>query len=399
LRKFSSKDSSSASTVASNCSSANAPIPSPNSSIVTSQSQQPIGNDANRDGPSLPPSLPVDCQATDAENERIVSESAVQLNKVDERLQTLDNQCKAISRLGKRLADCTLTLSRYQNKLSDELAGGTLCQHHSEKLRNLLQDWRTFDVRCSRAADQRAALLMRTLLEPVKRLRSALVQLKQATRQQQRAHAQLDKCKGKLTRAAERERSAGNLLRLHETRQQWRRLCTDCAAGSERVLSEVNALADARVQYLQPAFEALVKAELLLWADALRAFTIDQPVLSAPSSLSASSSAAAHGTSGVTCASTGTCDSNRRVAGSMAALLSVTAAAAARSSSPALSDQETTWSPKRHSIISDDSAKDDVDSCDFSMFQVKRLDWTNHGRLQRNRLDAIAQLSIVEGVQ
>lgn len=341
----------------------------------------------------MPQSLPAESQATDAENERIVSESAIQLNKVDERLQTLDNQCKAIARLGKRLADCTLTLSRYQNKLSDELAASSLCQHHSDQLRNLLQDWRTFDVRCSRAADQRAALLMRTLLEPVKRLRSALAQLKQAARHQQRAHAQLDKCKAKLTRAAERERSAGNLVRLHDTRQQWRRLCTDCAAGSERVLSEVNALADTRVQYLQPAFEALIKAELLLWADALRAFTIDQPVVAGQSSVATAGSAGP--------AIGSEASGGRRVAaGSMAALLSVQAAEVTRSPSPALSSAEICWSPKRNSISSghESIAADSRESSDFSMFQVKRIDWNDHSRTQRNRLEAIAQLSIVEGV-
>ena len=270
--------------------------------------------------------------------------------------------------------------------MSEELASSALCQQHSEALRLLLQDWHTFNLRCSRMADERAASLMRTLLDPLKQLALVFTHLREAARKQQRTQTELSKWRQKLNRAAERERTALNLLRLEQAKQQWKRLRADCAASAEGVLNEMQALADIRIQYVQPSLEALVKAELLHWAEALRAFTTDQPVDQVASG---------------TLAETGNHNpiaTTTTAGNAMASLLSVAVAAAA---SP---NHQMRTSANKYENAWDESETSEARPVSpmaesHSKFSISKLDWSEHSRSQRQRLDAISQLSIVEGAQ
>lgn len=196
------------------------------------------------------------------------------------RLAAAESATQSVKRCSKKVNESLLAMNRAEIKLTNDLSNSSLCQQHSPELRELTEDWHTFNQQLTNCADDLNINIQLIVLEPIKRLQYALKEIRAMLKKREHCQQEIASYTQRLAKLADKEKTGQNLVKQEQLRQVLAGHEDEYGKYNQLIMEQLSPFIDARINYFQPCLEALVRAEALFWADTISALN-SSPRLSA----------------------------------------------------------------------------------------------------------------------
>lgn len=189
-------------------------------------------------------------------------------------LNKLEKECKTILKHTKKLSENITSLNRYQIKISEDLSSSSLCKEHCEDLRELVEEWFTFNKKVNDLSDDYNLALQKVLIEPLKQLMCLLSELRSLVKKSETNLSELSKQKNRVQKLEEKDKQAKDWLKLDQSKESFKKLQVEVDSQTETLLAELPLLLQSRIEYFQPMLEGFIKSESFYWCEILKTFVL-----------------------------------------------------------------------------------------------------------------------------
>ncbi|XP_036169501.1 bridging integrator 3 isoform X7 [Myotis myotis] len=124
--------------------------------------------------------------------------------------------------------------------------------------------------------------IQKTVVEPLKKFGSVFPSLNMAVKRREQALQDYRRLQAKVEKYEEKEKTGPVLAKLHQAREELRPVRDDFEAKNKQLLDEMPRFYNSRLDYFQPSFESLIRAQVVYYSEMHKIFgdltqQLDQP--------------------------------------------------------------------------------------------------------------------------
>uniref|UniRef100_G3TKV7 Bridging integrator 3 n=3 Tax=Elephantidae TaxID=9780 RepID=G3TKV7_LOXAF len=197
------------------------------------------------------------------------------------KLQQLEDQTKRLQKDMKKSTDADVAMSKSAMKISLDLLSNPLCEQDQEFL-NMVTALDTAMKRMDAFNQEKVNQIQKTVIEPLKKFGSVFPSLNMAVKRREQALQDYRRLQAKVEKYEEKEKTGPVLAKLHQAREELRPVRDDFEAKNKQLLDEMPRFYNSRLNYFQPSFESLIRAEVVYYSEMHKIFgdltqQLDQP--------------------------------------------------------------------------------------------------------------------------
>ncbi|XP_071466674.1 bridging integrator 3 isoform X3 [Marmota flaviventris] len=176
------------------------------------------------------------------------------------KLQQLEEQTKRLQKDMKKSTDADLAMSKSAVKISLDLLSNPLCEQDQDFL-NMVTALDTAMKRMDAFNQEKVNQIQKTVIEPLKKFGSVFPSLNMAVKRREQALQDYRRLQAKVEKYEEKEKTGPVLAKLHQAREELRPVRDDFEAKNKQLLDEMPRFYGSRLDYFQPSFESLIRAQ------------------------------------------------------------------------------------------------------------------------------------------
>ncbi|XP_022368545.1 bridging integrator 3 [Enhydra lutris kenyoni] len=197
------------------------------------------------------------------------------------KLQQLEEQTRRLQKDMKKSTDADLAMSKSAVKISLDLLSNPLCEQDQDFL-NMVTALDTAMKRMDAFNQEKVNQIQKTVIEPLKKFGSVFPSLNMAVKRREQALQDYRRLQAKVEKYEEKEKTGPVLAKLHQAREELRPVRDDFEAKNKQLLDEMPRFYHSRLDYFQPSFEALIRAQVGYYSEMQKIFgdltqQLDQP--------------------------------------------------------------------------------------------------------------------------
>lgn len=197
------------------------------------------------------------------------------------KLQQLEEQTKRLQKDLKKSTDADLAMSKSAVKISLDLLSNPLCEQDQDFL-NMVTALDTAMKRMDAFNQEKVNQIQKTVIEPLKKFGSVFPSLNMAVKRREQALQDYRRLQAKVEKYEEKEKTGPVLAKLHQAREELRPVRDDFEAKNKQLLDEMPRFYNSRLDYFQPSFESLIRAQVVYYSEMHKIFgdltqQLDQP--------------------------------------------------------------------------------------------------------------------------
>ncbi|EPY85172.1 bridging integrator 3-like protein [Camelus ferus] len=201
--------------------------------------------------------------------------------------QRLEEQTKRLQKDMKKSTDADLAMSKSAVKISLDLLSNPLCEQDQDFL-NMVTALDTamkrMDAFNQEKPSKSADLVPQAEPGPPMLIRfgSVFPSLNMAVKRREQALQDYRRLQAKVEKYEEKEKTGPVLAKLHQAREELRPVRDDFEAKNKQLLDEMPRFYNSRLDYFQPSFESLIRAQVVYYSEMHQIFgdltqQLDQP--------------------------------------------------------------------------------------------------------------------------
>nr|XP_026253289.1 bridging integrator 3 isoform X1 [Urocitellus parryii] len=193
----------------------------------------------------------------------------------------LEEQTKRLQKDMKKSTDADLAMSKSAVKISLDLLSNPLCEQDQDFL-NMVTALDTAMKRMDAFNQEKVNQIQKTVIEPLKKFGSVFPSLNMAVKRREQALQDYRRLQAKVEKYEEKEKTGPVLAKLHQAREELRPVRDDFEAKNKQLLDEMPRFYGSRLDYFQPSFESLIRAQVVYYSEMHKIFgdltqQLDQP--------------------------------------------------------------------------------------------------------------------------
>ncbi|KAK1342434.1 hypothetical protein QTO34_015199 [Cnephaeus nilssonii] len=197
------------------------------------------------------------------------------------KLQQLEEQTRKLQKDLKKSTDADLAMSKSAVKISLDLLSNPLCEQDQDFL-NMVTALDTAMKRMDAFNQEKVNQIQKTVIEPLKKFGSVFPSLNMAVKRREQALQDYRRLQAKVEKYEEKEKTGPVLAKLHQAREELRPVRDDFEAKNKQLLDEMPRFYNSRLDYFQPSFESLIRAQVVYYSEMHKIFgdltqQLDQP--------------------------------------------------------------------------------------------------------------------------
>ncbi|XP_025134976.1 early growth response protein 3 isoform X5 [Bubalus bubalis] len=182
--------------------------------------------------------------------------------------------------LNESMENCS-TMSKSAVKISLDLLSNPLCEQDQDFL-NMVTALDTAMKRMDAFNQEKVNQIQKTVIEPLKKFGSVFPSLNMAVKRREQALQDYRRLQAKVEKYEEKEKTGPVLAKLHQAREELRPVRDDFEAKNKQLLDEMPRFYNSRLDYFQPSFESLIRAQVVYYSEMHKIFgdltqQLDQP--------------------------------------------------------------------------------------------------------------------------
>lgn len=183
------------------------------------------------------------------------------LEKLVAEFDSAENVTKSLHQAAKKLPDHILCMGKFETKLTDDLSSSDLFVD-DEFMRSIVEEWHNFAFVSNKVGDEYVIALQKTLIEPLKQLKQAFVELRSAIRLHDSIQLDVIKFQRKVASYSDKEKTGPNLVKLQENKQALAASQKEFAKRTQQLVNDLSKFLAGSVEMLQPLLEGFIAAEV-----------------------------------------------------------------------------------------------------------------------------------------
>lgn len=187
------------------------------------------------------------------------------------KLQQLEDQIKKLHKDMKKSTEADVAMSKSAVKISSDLLANPLCdqdQTFMETVTALDTAMRRMDAFNQEKVNQ----IQKTTVEPLKKFGNVFPSLNMAVKRREQTLQDYKRLQSKVEKYEEKEKSGPVLVKLHQVKEELRPVREDFEAKNKQLLDEMPKFYNSRIDYFQPSFEALIRAQVVYYTEMSKIF-------------------------------------------------------------------------------------------------------------------------------
>ncbi|XP_022662579.1 bridging integrator 3-like isoform X1 [Varroa jacobsoni] len=192
------------------------------------------------------------------------------MDSVDEivsRYHRLEVNSKKLHKSAKKYEDMMLALYQSEKKLCGDMVNDDFCKEHDD-LRRTIEEWLCYASEMDQAVDDHVIAVRRCLVDPMKRYQSTFPDVQAAVKKRDQLVQEHLRMVQKVAKLETKEATGNNIAKLAESRRQVEILANELEAQNTLLRSELPAIYEHRVEYIQPCLHALILSQTVHWGEA-----------------------------------------------------------------------------------------------------------------------------------
>nr|XP_044987157.1 bridging integrator 3 isoform X3 [Jaculus jaculus] len=179
------------------------------------------------------------------------------------------------------LAGVQAAMSKSAVKISLDLLSNPLCEQDQDFL-NMVTALDTAMKRMDAFNQEKVNQIQKTVIEPLKKFGSVFPSLNMAVKRREQALQDYRRLQAKVEKYEEKEKTGPVLAKLYQAREELRPVREDFEAKNKQLLDEMPRFYGSRLDYFQPSFESLIRAQVVYYSEMHKIFgdltqQLDQP--------------------------------------------------------------------------------------------------------------------------
>ncbi|XP_072122603.1 bridging integrator 3 [Mobula birostris] len=187
------------------------------------------------------------------------------------KLQQLEDQIKKLHKDMKKSTEADVAMSKSAVKISSDLLANPLCdqdQTFMETVTALDTAMRRMDAFNQEKVNQ----IQKTTIEPLKKFSNVFPSLNMAVKRREQILQDYKRLQSKVEKYEEKEKSGPVIVKLHQANEELRPVREDFEAKNRQLLEEMPKFYNSRIDYFQPSFEALIRAQVVYYTEMSKIF-------------------------------------------------------------------------------------------------------------------------------
>lgn len=188
-----------------------------------------------------------------------------------DKLQKLEDQTKKLHKDMKKSTEADLAMSKAAVKISGDLLSNPLCEQDQaflESMTALDTAMRRMDAFNQEKVNQ----IQKTVIDPLKKYGGVFPSLNMAVKRREQALQDYKRLQSKVEKYEEKEKTGPVMVKLHQAREELRPVREDFEAKNKQLLDEMPKFYHSRIDYFQPSFEALIRAQVVYFTEMYNIF-------------------------------------------------------------------------------------------------------------------------------
>ncbi|TNM90148.1 hypothetical protein fugu_004382 [Takifugu bimaculatus] len=152
-------------------------------------------------------------------------------------------------------------MSKAAVKISTDLLSNPLC----EQDQTFLESMTALDTAMKRMDSfnqEKVNQIQKTVIDPLKKYGGVFPSLNMAVKRREQALQDYKRLQSKVEKYEEKEKTGPVMVKLHQAREELRPVKEDFEAKNKQLLEEMPKFYHSRIDYFQPSFEALIRAQV-----------------------------------------------------------------------------------------------------------------------------------------
>lgn len=187
--------------------------------------------------------------------------------------EQLENTSKKLMKDTKKYEELISTVSRCEKKMITDLSNSLICQEN-DILRSLVEEWYTFTNEANNVDDNLLRITHRTLTDPIKKFQVIFSEVRSAVKRREQALQHCSKCKMKVQKLEEKEKTGDNIVKLEMAKQALENANEEFKIQDSELKKILPYLYEFRIEYFQPSLEALICGQVDYVGEKTKAFNI-----------------------------------------------------------------------------------------------------------------------------
>eukprot|EP00062_Callorhinchus_milii_P025339 gi/632986217/ref/XP_007910112.1/ PREDICTED: bridging integrator 3 [Callorhinchus milii] len=187
------------------------------------------------------------------------------------KLQQLEDEVKKLHKDMKKSSEADIAMSKSAVKISSDLLANPLCEQDPmfmETVTALDTAMRRMDSFNQEKVNQ----VQKTVIEPLKKFSNVFPSLNMAVKRREQILQDYKRLQSKVEKYEEKERSGPVLAKLHQAREELKPVREDFEGKNRQLLEEMPKFYRSRIDYFQPSFEALIRAQVVYYSEMSKIF-------------------------------------------------------------------------------------------------------------------------------
>uniref|UniRef100_A0A8C7GJ66 Bridging integrator 3 n=1 Tax=Oncorhynchus kisutch TaxID=8019 RepID=A0A8C7GJ66_ONCKI len=183
-----------------------------------------------------------------------------------DKLQKLEDQTKKLHKDMKKSTEADIAMSKAAVKISGDLLSNPLCEQDQAFLESMTA-LDTAMKRMDSFNQEKVNQISKTVIDPLKKYSSVFPSLNMAVKRREQALQDYKRLQSKVEKYEEKEKTGPIMVKLHQAREELRPVREDFESKNKQLLDEMPKFYHSRIDYFQPSFEALIRAQVVYFTE------------------------------------------------------------------------------------------------------------------------------------
>uniref|UniRef100_A0A8C6V044 Bridging integrator 3 n=1 Tax=Neogobius melanostomus TaxID=47308 RepID=A0A8C6V044_9GOBI len=172
----------------------------------------------------------------------------------------------------KKSTEADLAMSKAAVKISADLLGNPLCEQDQAFLESMTA-LDTAMKRMDAFNQEKVNQIQKTVIDPLKKYSGIFPSLNMAVKRREQALQDYKRLQAKVEKYEDKEKTGPVMVKLHQAREELRPVREDFEAKNKQLLDEMPKFYHSRIDYFQPSFEALIRAQVVYFTEMYNIFS------------------------------------------------------------------------------------------------------------------------------
>ncbi|XP_067376515.1 bridging integrator 3 isoform X1 [Channa argus] len=163
-------------------------------------------------------------------------------------------------------------MSKAAVKISADLLSNPLCEQDQAFLESMTA-LDTAMRRMDSFNQEKVNQIQKTVIDPLKKYSGVFPSLNMAVKRREQALQDYKRLQAKVEKYEEKEKTGPIMVKLHQAKEELRPVREDFEVKNKQLLDEMPKFYHSRIDYFQPSFEALIRAQVVYFTEMYKIFS------------------------------------------------------------------------------------------------------------------------------